>query len=100
MSAKNAECFGNQSARANETFEYRKGSGKLIAVGFSKKRWPEVEDPSGIFLKVNPETRHIESISIICESDKQEAVVRGALARIAKPSCWQWLKRLVGFCAD
>ena len=53
------------------------------------------KDTAGIWFKVNPKTGYILSINIVAKSDQEQAVIEGTLARIAKPSSWMWLRRLI-----
>ena len=53
------------------------------------------KDTTGIWFKVNPKTGYILSINIVAKSDQEQAVVEDALARISKPSCWLWVRRLI-----
>ena len=49
----------------------------------------------GIWIKVNPRNGYIEGFHIVADSDQEQSVIEGALARITKPSCWGWIRRLV-----
>jgi hypothetical protein len=38
----------------------------------------------------------IQKVLIMAGDDRQATIVEGALARIAIPKAWRWLRRLIG----
>ena len=53
------------------------------------------ERTCGAFIDVDPDSGWIRKIYICGCDDQTVEVVRGALARVIRPSCFGWIRRLV-----
>ena len=50
---------------------------------------------TGIWIKVNARSGYIDDVYLVARTDQEQAVIEGAFARITKPSCWRWIRRLI-----
>jgi hypothetical protein len=61
----------------------------------NKKATTMDKKQAGAFIDICPNTGYIRGVYISAMNDQQESIIIGTLARISKPNCWSWLKRLV-----
>lgn len=52
------------------------------------------KENTGIWLKCDP-TGWVKEIHIVADSDQEQIVMEGILARICRPSVWFWVRRLL-----
>ena len=67
---------------------------------FSQKTKLKNIRSAGAFIEICPNTGYIRGVYISAMNDQETAVICGTLARISKPRCWDWLKRLIGKNSD
>jgi hypothetical protein len=53
------------------------------------------ETSSGAFIEIDPVSGWVRHVYICASNDQAAEVVRGAFARITRPSCFGWLRNLM-----
>ena len=62
---------------------------------FKKQKRDCIQKTSGAFVEIDETTGWITKIAICAMDDQGAEIVRGALARIFRPNCFTWLRRII-----